>query len=271
MSTFSFEGKQVYYREAGRGSPLLLLNGIMMSTASWAPFEEAFGREHRLLMLDLLDQGQSDKMDGEYDLDLQAEVVRALLDTLGIDSVCIMGTSYGGEVALHFAARYGERVERMVLANTVARTNAWLREIGEAWNLSVGCPLNYYSTTIPVIYSPAFYDRKAAWMAQRKEQLTRTKFADEAFLSSMIRLTNSADSHDVTKELSRITAPTLLIGCEMDHITPPEEQRYLAEHMPHAELVILPNTGHAAFYERPGLFAALVTGFFSLPDTEISV
>lgn len=271
MSTLAFNGKKVYYREVGEGKPLLLLNGIMMSTASWAPFEKVFSSGHRVIMLDLLDQGKSDKCEQQYDQSLQVEVVRALLDELGLDKVSIMGTSYGGEVALQFAAKYQQRIDRLVLANTVARTNAWLKEIGEAWNLSVVDPLDYYSTTIPVIYSPAFYDRKAEWMESRKKLLTRTAFADKDFLDSMIRLTNSANNHDVRDALESITVPALIIGCEMDHITPPEEQRYLAQKLPNAQLVLLPDTGHAAFYERPVLFASIMMGFLNIEQTEINI
>lgn len=108
-------------------------------------------------------------------------------------------------------------------------------------------------------------------MAQRKEILTKTAFANKDFLNSMIRLTNSANEHDVIEKLPEIETPTLIIGCEQDHITPLEEQRFMAEHMPNAELVILPETGHAAFYERPYVFAAIMLGFINLSEDKINI
>lgn len=270
MSILNFNGKNINYRVVGEGKPLLILNGIMMSTKSWAPFEKAFTKyNNQLILLDLMDQGESDKYDSDFDQSLQVEVVKALLDELKIEKINIMGTSYGGEVALQFAVKYQERIERMILANTVAKTNAWLREIGEAWNLAVGNPLAYYSTTIPVIYSPQFYDRKADWMNQRKDLLTKTAFAYKPFLDSMVRLTNSANNHDVVNELSKITVRTLVIGSEQDHITPLEEQKLIVKLMPNAELVILPETGHASFYERPLLFTSLVTGFINADEVVV--
>lgn len=271
MSTFKFNNKKIFYRTVGEGAPLLVMNGIMMSNRSWIPFEPHFSHNNMLMLLDLLDQGESEKMDCEFDQSLQVEVVVALLNELGIEEVAILGTSYGGEVALQFAAKYPDKVSRMVLANTVARTNAWLKEIGEAWNYAAKIPEAYYCTTIPTIYSPKYYDRKKDWMEQRKQLLTKTAFANEDFLNSMIRLTNSANSHDVTEDLPTINAPTLIIGCEQDHITPLEEQRYLKKYMPNAELVILPETGHASFYERPYLFSAIVLGFINLLNKEITV
>lgn len=267
MSTLNFNGKKINYRVVGEGKPLLILNGIMMSTKSWIPFEKAFTKHNnQLILLDLMDQGESDKYDSDFDLSLQVEVVKALLDELKIEKINIMGTSYGGEVALQFTSKYQDRVERMVLANTVAKTNAWLQEIGEAWNCAAGNPLAYYSTTIPVIYSPQFYDRRAEWMKNRKELLTKTAFAYKPFMDSMVRLTNSSNNHDVIEALSKINVRTLVIGSEQDHITPLEEQKLIVKLMPNAELVILPDTGHASFYERPLVFTSLLTGFINAEE-----
>lgn len=262
MSTFIYEGRKVYYRLVGEGRPLLLLNGIMMSTKSWEPFLEAFQQGgNRLLLVDLLDQGESGEMDGPYGIELQARMLAALLDDLGLEKVTVFGTSYGGEVALNLAIQSPRHVGKLALANTVARTSAWLKEIGDAWVLAAGNPLAYYSTTIPVIYSPDFYDRRSDWMQARKEALTKTAFASPAFLRRMERLTRSAESHDVRDRLGEIACPTLVISSEQDHVTPVEEQEYLRDHIPGAQHVHLPKTGHAAFYERPDLFAAILMGF----------
>ncbi|MDD2561199.1 MAG: alpha/beta hydrolase [Eubacteriales bacterium] len=267
MSTFTFEGRSVYYEVAGTGRPLLMLNGIMMSTKSWEPFLQAITKSgSQPVLVDLLDQGQSEPMGKDFPIILQAKMLEAFLAHLGLLRVDVFGTSYGGEVALNLAALRPDLISRMVLANTVARTNAWLKEIGEAWILAGNNPRAYYATTIPVIYSPDFYDRRALWMENRKNLLTGTAFASSDFQARMARLTRSAESHDVTNQLDKITCPVLLLSSQQDHITPPEEQAFLHECLPNAELVFLPKTGHASFYERPDLFTALLTGFLSHRD-----
>ncbi len=60
-------------------------------------------------------------------------------------------------------------------------------------------------------------------------------------------------------------------AADMSELTPLEEQRRLADLMPNAELVILPRTGHAAFYERPELFASIMMGFMNLGVDAIKV
>jgi 3-oxoadipate enol-lactonase len=264
MSIFQYKDIAVHYQDIGQGKPLLLLNGIMMSTQSWTPFLEAFSRGgNRLILVDLLDQGKTQVMEQPYTIRDQAKMLVALLDELQIDQTAVFGTSYGGEVALNLAVMAPNRMRKMVLANTVARTNAWLKEIGDGWILAAHDPLAYYSTTIPVIYSPEFYDRRAEWMANRKGLLTKTAFASPDFLARMERLTRSAESHDVVARLGEISCPVLLISSQQDHITPPEEQARLHEGIPNSELVLLPKTGHAAFYERPDLFTSIMMGFIN--------
>ena len=106
MAYFDFNGKNVYYEEYGEGKPLLLLNGIMMSTLSWTEFIEPFSKDNRLLLLDFLDQGKSDRMTGDYAQEIQADLMKAFFDHIKLDKCTIMGISYGGEVALQFAVKY---------------------------------------------------------------------------------------------------------------------------------------------------------------------
>lgn len=270
MAYFEFEGKQIYYEEYGQGRPLVLLNGIMMSCRSWAEFVEPLSQSNRLLLVDFLDQGRSARMDGPYDQAVQAEVVRGLLDHLGLERACVLGISYGGEVALRFAVQYPARVERLILFNTTARTGPWLRDIGDAWNRASDDPDAYYLTTIPVIYSPQFYRERQAWMAQRRETL-RGVFGNPDFIQAMIRLTDSARNYDVTDRLGEIRAPALIVSCQQDYLIPVEEQQLLHRCIPNSHHVLLPGCGHASMYEQPVLFAALALGFCNASKMEYAI
>lgn len=270
MACFVFENRRIHYEEYGQGKPLILLNGIMMSCTSWAAFVEPFSESNRLILLDFLDQGRSDRMEGSYEQSIQAEVVKSLLDHLEIKKACIMGISYGGEVAQQFAVKYGEYVDRLVLFNTTARTGPWLGDIGDGWNLAAGDPDAYYLTTIPIIYSPTFYRRENEWLNRRREQL-RPVFARQDFVQAMVRLTNSAKNYDVVEELHRISAPTLVVSCQQDYLTPLEEQELICQHIPNSHHVVLPGSGHASMYENPLLFASLVLGFCNCGCTQFEI
>lgn len=264
MANFTFEDKSIYYEEYGQGEPLIILNGIMMSCLSWTEFIEPFSTHNRLILVDFLDQGRSSHMtDREgYTQAIQVEVVRALMDHLKLEKVSIMGISYGGEVALQFAVKYQERLDRLMLFNTTARTGEWLGDIGNAWIKAENDPDAYYLTTIPIIYSPAFYKTKNDWMNRRRE-LLRPVFANQDFLAAMERLTNSSAGYDVTDKVDQIKVPTLVVSCQQDYLTPVEEQQFIVSKLQDCHYVVVPNCGHASMYEQPVLFASLVIGFMN--------
>lgn len=260
MAYFNYDGKEVYYEIHGQGKPLLILNGIMMSTKSWSHFVEDFSKDNMLVLLDFLDQGLSSKIEGDYTHHIQVDCVEALCHHLNLDSLNLFGISYGGEIAIQFALKYPHRIHKLLLFNTTAWTSDWLEEVGNAWNLAAYSWESYYATTIPVIYSPQFYVREIEWIKQRKEALKEV-FSNQEFIRSMIRLTNSSIGYDVRNSLSQIRVPCLIVSSEFDFVTPIHEQKLLAEKIPNSHWVTIPNVGHASMYESPEIFKTLVLGF----------
>lgn len=250
---------------------LVMLNGIMMSTSSWQPFMPSLTKFQRIVLIDMLDQGQSSKLPGlSYDLSIQVDAVKAVIDELKLTNFSLFGVSYGGEVAMSFAIKFPSIVKKLLLFNTTAKTSKWLSEIGVSWNMATHDPEAYYATTIPAIYSPKFYHEKQSWMENRKEKLLQV-FANREFIEAMIRLTNSADNHDVEKSLNKITMPTLVVGSELDTITPFSEQEKLADLIPNAQLMKILDTGHASMYEKPSLFITLILGFILNDQQEVVI
>lgn len=270
MAEFDFLGKKVYYETYGSGRPLLLLNGIMMSCASWKEFIEPFSDRNMLILVDMLDQGKTDKMDCGYDHGIQLKLIEALLDHLGLESVCLAGISYGSEIGLEFAIDHPERVERLMLFNATAATGPWLNDIGKAWNLAAGDWEQYYYTAIPVIYSPQFYRSHNDWMERRKKALYPV-FSNREFIGAMMRLTESSANYDVRERLGGVACPTLIVSCSQDYLTPVEEQKYLADHIPDSHYAVIQNSGHASMYEQPLMFTALILGFTNTVKSKFSI
>ena len=271
MATFDFDGVPIYYESYGEGEPLLILNGIFMSCASWKGFIPAFSAHNRLLLLDLADQGLSGKLDHEYTQELQEQVVIAFLDHLGLEKASICGISYGGEVAIRVAAHHPERVHKLVLSNTTAKTSAWLRDIGHSWEYAMASHDGhcFFATCIPTVYSPGFYDSHEQWAHDREELFVRV--FDDAVYDAFARLTRSAETHDERANLSKITAETLVISSQWDFVTPLPNQLELVAAIPGAGHVIIQDSGHAAMYEKPTEFTSLVLGFVNSDTAGIRI
>ena len=238
---------------------IIILNGIMMSVASWEIFVKDFGKDNILIRYDMIDQGESTKVDFQYTQEIQVKVLDALVRHLELKKVNLVGISYGASVALQYAIEFPDLVDRMVIANGVAKTSPWLKAIGDGWNEVAKSrnPKAYYNITIPYIYSPQFYTENIKWMEERKEMLLPL-FCDPAFLDRITRLTISAETHDTLSKLHIITADTLIISSGEDFLTPEYEQIVIKEHIKDSELVKIPNCGHASMYEVPELFTKLV-------------
>jgi len=268
MAFFEINGKNIYYEVHGEGTPIVLLNGIMMSTPSWQMFVPALSSNNQLILVDFFDQGQSHKMVGEeYDQTVQVEVVKSLLEHLGLPKANIAGVSYGGNVALRFAIEHPEMVDKLAIFHAAPKTGAWLCDVGKSWTLSMDCPENFYNTSIPVIYSPEFYNGNPDWVEVRKNFLTTHVFTNQDFMQAVARLSHSSYSYDVSDKLDKITAKTLIVAADSDPLTPYADQKALKDGIKDAELVLLPNCGHASMYEKPALFASLITGFVNTDFT----
>lgn len=277
MAEFLFDDKKVYYEIHGEeGEPLILLNGIMMSTASWAQFVKPLSKGRRLILVDFFDQGQSARLEAGYDHKIQIELIEALAKELekeiGVSSFNLSGISYGGEVALQYALAYPKRVRRLILANAAARTSSWLRNIGDGWNAVAekGDGRAYYLTAIPVIYSTRFFEERAEWMNKREDVLVEY-FSNKEVLERLIRLTDSSRNFDVQDRLGEIKCPTLIISSSEDALVPVSEQLILHEGIKGSNHVTINGSGHASMYEFPEAFATLLAGFADLGDDEIVV
>jgi len=264
MAILNHNGKNIYYEVHGEGDPLVIFNGIMMSTTSWSIFLPELTKNNQVILFDFFDQGQSDKVDYQYTQDLQVEVAEAVINHLDLEKINLFGISYGGEVAMHYALKNKAQINKLLLFNTTAWTNPWLADIGRGWvqAAETGNKELFYNATIPIIYSPMFYTRNIDWMNERKNFLYEV-FTEE-FLNGMIRLINSAEFHNIKDRLSELNGiKTLIVGCEHDFITPENDQKLIRENIPGSELVILRDCGHASMYESPASFLTLVKGFIA--------
>lgn len=109
------------YLEAGEGSPVVLVHGSgpgVTAFANWRLTIPTLATEHRVLAPDMAGFGFSDKP-GEYSMDRWVDQLDGFLSALGLDKVSLVGNSFGGGLAIAFATRWPERVDRLVLMGSV--------------------------------------------------------------------------------------------------------------------------------------------------------
>ena len=256
------DGGSIYYEIHGEGEPLLLLNGLMMNTVSWMDFIPQFADKFRLILLDFRDQGRSSKLPEGYDNAIHAEDLLELLDELKLDRVHMVGTSYGGQVALKFALKYQDRLKTLILPHTISWIPNQLKAIGEGWEEAAQLydGAKFFKLAIPWIYSRHFYQNSLEWLNNR-QQLFKTMLTKEWF-DSMVRLSRSTNKYYISpEELQSIKVPTLIIGAEEDMVTPIDVMSVIYDNIKGCEFVIMYKSGHGAFLEKMHEFVTVVCGF----------
>ncbi len=263
MSYLKLHDANIYYERNGCGKTLVLLNGIMMSTTSWTYHVEKLAKIFDVITLDFRDQGNSSKMKDGYDLSVHSNDLSNLLEHLKIRKASILGVSYGAHVAEIFALEHPDKIEKLILSNAVDKTDNYLRELGRAWEIAAQTydATLFFKVSLPTIYSRTFYNSHLDWVESRIK--TFSKVMTREWFDAFIRLSKSEAYFDVSKDISKIVAPTLLIAAEEDMITPKSIMERMHKKIKDSLIVSIPQAGHAAFLEKADLFCDIIKGFLN--------
>ena len=117
-------GVNLYYEIHGTGRPLVLLHGGLGSGDMFAPVLPRLAASHQVILPDLQGHGRTADIDRPIDVRLMADDIAALIDHLKLDRPDVVGFSLGGGVALHTAARYPDKVRRLVVVSANVRRDA---------------------------------------------------------------------------------------------------------------------------------------------------
>jgi pimeloyl-ACP methyl ester carboxylesterase len=234
--SFVWSGRHLAYESYGEGDRVLvLLHGLLMDARLNRGLARALARSgHRVVLLDLLGHGSSDKPvhAAEYRLDVYAEQVLALLDHLGVERVVVGGLSLGANVALHVAAGHPGRVQGMILEMPV------LERAVPAAALTFVPALLAVHYALPVA---RLVSRVAAWASRGPSELVAGLLAP---LASPPEVT-TAVLHGIlvgptvptVDQRRSVRAPALVLGHRADLIHPFSDAAALVRQMPDARLV----------------------------------
>jgi 3-oxoadipate enol-lactonase len=261
MSKVNVNGIQIYYELHGpeEGDVLVLSNGVLMSTASWAFQTPILSRHYRLLLYDCRGMWQSDHPPGPYSMEMHADDLAGLLDALGIEQVHLGGASYGAEVNMVFAIKYPDRVKSLIVTSAVSHSKPQLVGMIDSWIMAAQAedPELLFKLVYPLTFSNDWISRNQIVLDQAQERYK--KLDARSFLELLL----SFSRLDITSDLHKIAAPTLVVVGEDDVLKPREYSEIIAGEIANAELAIIPHAGHAAMWEQPGVFNTLLIGFLA--------
>jgi 3-oxoadipate enol-lactonase len=258
----SMDGVRMNWREAGEGTPLVLLHGFPLNSAQWEPQLASPPAGWRLIAPDLRGFGASSTGgEGPCTMDMFAHDVAALFDEVGIERAVLCGVSMGGYVAFAFMRAFPERVMGLVLSDTRAGADTDQARAGRhalAARVEQEGAAAVRQAMLPKLVS-AGTRRDRPDVAERVGAMIDVAPSD-ALQRTLLGMAERPDSEPL---LRSIDVPTLVLVGEDDEITPPGEAQLLARGIRGARFELIRDAGHLPNLEQPELFNQVLHNFLS--------
>ncbi|HEC96469.1 MAG TPA: alpha/beta hydrolase [Euryarchaeota archaeon] len=253
------EGVKIRYAVTeGRRGPILLLNGIFMRIESWLPLLQYF-EDYQIILHDMRCQGESSSPQNTS-FEEHVEDLRTLMEELSIDSAHIVGTSYGGEVAMYFALKYPDMTKSLSILTATSEISEDMYYMALRWKVGAESkdPFKFVLSWINDVYSSKFIREHPGFLDMLANNLKDFNFDGAVtLLNSFLSLRNNP----LTPMLKEIKSPTLIISASEDRVKPPEFSMKIYKEIENSIYYEIPNAGHAVVIEKPREVAILIKGF----------
>ncbi len=255
-------GQKIAYYDVGVGPTVVLVHGFQSQARfDWGHVIVPLSRHHRVLALDEIGWGQSDKPAIDYSIQTFVDFLGEFLRTLKVDRFALAGESLGGWIVADYTiqalapANTGEyalpKPEKLILSDAAGH-----RSIHGSGTAPVTGTLADAAGVAIVFHdkarvTPEFI--RQAWELKMK--------ANDGFTQRSLRSNPKLDQETVGDKLAQITIPALVVWGGNDELVPLADGRDYAAKIPNAKLVIIPECGHGPAIEKPKEFMAAMDAF----------
>jgi pimeloyl-ACP methyl ester carboxylesterase len=267
---------RVFVHRGGRGAPLVLVHGWLMSHYYFRRIIDALEEVREVIAIDLPGHGESDRPSPEsfaYDLPAFAGIVDEVMGRLGIARADLFGASMGGGTALTLAARHPERVLRLILESAA---------VFPPPVLPLDAKLALAPMAGPFLFKHVFgrreFERGARFLSVRDgdciddewvdyfwARFNRAGARDASYACLKMLCTLGQDNPDP----GRVRAPTLLVWGDEDRMVPLASGKRLQRAIAGSRLEIIPACGHMPHIERPDELMRVVRPFLAAPPATL--
>jgi pimeloyl-ACP methyl ester carboxylesterase len=251
---------ELHVRDAGAGTPLVLLHAFPLSSAMWLSQREGLADVCRVITPDLRGFGCTPLGNDAPSLDRSAEDVVAMLDTLSLDRVVLGGLSMGGYVAMACLRLAPQRFSALVLADTKASADA-AAAVENRERMAALLDADSEATVLvdevlPKLIGATTAERRPLVQGRVKALVQGAPAAAASWAQRAM-----AARPDSFETLRATSAPALVVMGDEDALSKPEDGEAMAEALPNARLVVIPGAGHLTPVEAPEEFNSAVREF----------
>jgi proline iminopeptidase len=280
----SVENAELYYRQIGQGQPIIILHGGPDFDHNYLlPDMDHLSHSFRLIYYDQRGRGKSVANVQPEDVTIQSEVedLESLREYFQLESVAVLGHSWGGLLALEYAIRYPNRVSYLILMNTAPASHDDYMMFQQERRKSAAADVEKLKAlssdakyqegdpeTVAAYYRIHFRATlRQAEHIERVIESLRLSFTKEGILKAreiedrLINETWLSSEYNLLPKLKRLSIPTLVIHGDYDFI-PIECAAHIAQTIPGARFVVLSETGHFSYLESPNEVRKEIGDFF---------
>ena len=150
-----YKNTKVNFTSTGKGSVVVLLHGFLENSSMWNSISKTLSKKYRVICIDLLGHGKTENQGYVHTMENQAEMVKAVLNSLRLRKYIFIGHSMGGYVALAFAKLYPSNIKGLCLMNSTALADSEEKKINR--NRAIKAVKQNYKTfikiAIPMLFS----------------------------------------------------------------------------------------------------------------------
>lgn len=254
----STDGTRLAVGTAGSGQALIKtanwLNHIEFDWESpvWSPLLRELGAHYRLVRYDARGNGLSDWDVGDFSFDAFLDDFSTVVEATKLDRFSILGMSQGASIAIAYAVRHPERVERLILVGAYAQGRnkrgtpqdaeqaaALLTLMRSGWGQEHSAFMQAFSS----IYLPKGTPEQVGWFTDLQRRTTSPENA--------VRIRMACDDIDVADLLPQVGVPTLVMHSRYDNVVPLDQGRLIASTIPGARFVTLESDNHVPLHGEP--------------------
>lgn len=257
MKSILFKKTNISYTDSGKGTAIVLLHGFLENQTMWDAFVPEFSKKHRVITIDLLGHGNTECMGYVHSMEVNADVVHAVLAELRIRKAIFVGHSMGGYVALAFAEMYPDYIKGLVLLNSTSRADSDERKTNRdrAIKAVKQSFTNFISLSIANLFSEENRERLKDSIELVKKEALKTPL--QGIVASLEGMKIRMD-REVLLHLTQY--PKMLILGEKDPVLPYEETKEQIEETT-VQLVTFPD-GHMSHIENKIELTTVLLDFF---------
>jgi pimeloyl-ACP methyl ester carboxylesterase len=246
------DGVRIHYRDEGQGPAILLLHANFSSLLGWDPWVEVLKDRYRVVRFDIPAFGLTGPdPSGDYGNDRTGMLTEKFVDAVGLKRFVIAGTSLGGGIAIRYAARHPERVERLILLNPgILEGRAMARagtRVPDAANI-----LKYVTPRALAAYMLRSRAGDPARITEEQVDRWYELWMREGNRGAILDRLRVYESDDVARVVAGVKAPVLILWGEANPQTPigqAAELEAMLTGAPEVRLITYPGVGHPALEE----------------------